>query len=263
MSGKLIAPKFQSRFVDSGEKSNLNLQYDGATKVYVGGTQVTIQPPLKLNTEGVDDNHAVTKGYVDNLAIELEEEIDAITPSVERGEWSYTNTGVASIRGSYSMNTDTFDAGLGDPANIFAAAENIVLNERDLGGTIHSFANVEPGQLLEIFESGDSDYGLYEIIKAEAKSGGGVNSTPAYNYWSIDVKLVRTGVGHKADAKARFKIFSPPSGGEAGGFVMKSGDTITGPITIDDPSKLNRDNHLINKAYVDNLFDFSQYSELS
>jgi hypothetical protein len=130
------------------------------------------------------------------------------------------------------MNTDTFDAGLGDPANIFAAVENIVLNERDLGGTIHSFANVEPGQLLEIFESGDSDYGLYEIIKAEAKSGGGVNSTPAYNYWSIDVKLVRTGVGDTAEAKARFKIFSPPSGGTADGFVLKSGDKMSGTLRV-------------------------------
>jgi hypothetical protein len=189
--------------------------------------------------ETADDDVAVNKKYVDERdeflqqeIIELEEEIDAIAPSVERGEWSYTNTGIASVRGSYSMNTDTFDAGLGDPANIFAAAENIVLNERDLGGTIHSFANVEPGQLLEIFESGDSDYGLYEIIKAEAKSGGGVNSTPAYNYWSIDVKLVRTGVGDTAEAKARFKIFSPPSGGTADGFVLKSGDKMSGTLRV-------------------------------
>jgi len=250
--------------VENRGGSYLGLKHKGTTKVYVGATDVSIandikfnrsqgsiissnvQEVLKVNDRNVaylgqiiEDDSLVTKEYVDTAdkalrqdIIELEEEIDAIAPSVERGEWSYTNTGVASVRGSYSMNTDTFDAGLGDPANIFAAVENFVLNERDLEGTIHSFANVEPGQLLEVFESGDSDYGLYEIIKAEAKSGGGVNSTPAYNYWSIDVKLVRTGVGHKADAEARFKIFSPPSGGTADGFVLKSGDTMTGDLEI-------------------------------
>ena len=260
MSGKLIAPRFQSRFVDSGEKSNLNLQYNGDTKVYVGGTQVTIQPPLKLNTEGVEAEHAVTKGYVDNLVIELEEEIDAIAPSTERGHWAYTNTGVANLPGSYSMYSDMLSEGLGDVASIFAAVENFVINQRDLEGNNHAFNDVQPGQLLEVFEEGDSDYGLYEIIEVQQKEGG---TQTKFTYWSLDVKLVRTGSGDKAETRARFKIFSPPSGGEAGGFVMKSGDTITGPITIDDPSKLNRDNHLINKAYVDSLFDFSQYSELS
>ena len=220
--------------------------------------------------ETADPDTAVNKRYVDERdellrqdIIELEQEIDAIAPSVERGEWTYSDTGIASSAGSYSMNTDTLDAGLGDPADIFAAVENVVINEKDKAGTIHSFANVEVGQLLEIFEAADSDYGLYEILDVTEQTGGGTGPIPAYTYWSLDVALVRTGQGHKASGLARFKIFSPPEGGTADGFVLKSGDTITGPITIDDPSKLNRDNHLINKAYVDNLFDFSQYSELS
>ena len=277
--------------VDNTQNSSLRLRHNGSTKVYVGGDAISIasdikfnravsaiissnvQEVLKVNDRDIaylgqilEDDSLVTKEYVDTTdealrqdIIELEEEIDAIAPSVERGEWSYTNTGVASVRGSYSMNTDTFDAGLGDPANIFAAVENFVLNERDLEGTIHSFANVEPGQLLEVFESGDSDYGLYEIIKAEAKSGGGVNSTPAFNYWSIDVKLVRTGVDDKADARARFKIFSPPSGGTADGFVLKSGDTMEGPgaLTIKTTKDIDFTKPASNTAYLSFKNDYN------
>jgi len=54
--------------LDSGQSSNLLLKHNGATKVYVGSTLTTFQEQVKLNKQGTDDNHAVTKGYVDNAA---------------------------------------------------------------------------------------------------------------------------------------------------------------------------------------------------
>ena len=72
MTGDLIvnaevhADVVETLVVDSGENSNLLLKHDGNTKVYVGSSQVTIQNPLKLNTEGTDDGHAVTKKYIDD-----------------------------------------------------------------------------------------------------------------------------------------------------------------------------------------------------
>ena len=178
--------------------------------------------------ETADPDTAVNKRYVDERdellrqdIIELEQEIDSIAPSVERGEWTYSDTGIASSAGSYSMNTDTLAAGLGDPADIFAAVENVVINEKDKAGTIHSFANVKVGQLLEIFEATDADYGLYEILDVTEQTGGGTGPIPAYTYWSFDVALVSTGQGDTAAGLARFKIFSPPEGGTADGFVLE------------------------------------------
>ena len=52
--------------LDSGQSSNLLLKHNGQTKVYVGSTLTTFQEKVKLNKQGTDDNHAVTKGYVDN-----------------------------------------------------------------------------------------------------------------------------------------------------------------------------------------------------
>jgi hypothetical protein len=84
MTGDLIvkadvhAERVETLDVDSGENSNLLLKHDGNTKVYIGGTQVTVQPPLKLNSEGVDSEHAVTKGYIDALDAKQAAEISTI-----------------------------------------------------------------------------------------------------------------------------------------------------------------------------------------
>ena len=250
--------------VDNTQNSSLRLRHNGSTKVYVGGDDISIASDIKFNRaagtviatsvqdvlkfgtneiaylgETIEDDDLVTKKYVDETdeelrqdIIELEQEIDSIAPSVERGEWQYSDTGLATNSGSYSMNTDTWDNGLGDPADIFAAVENIVINEKDKAGTIHSFDNVELGQLLEIFEETDADYGLYTILDVNRQTGGGTGVIPAYTYWSFDVALVRTGQGDTASGLARFKIFSPPEGGTADGFVLKSGDEMTGELEL-------------------------------
>jgi hypothetical protein len=184
-----------------------------------GGVKITGIPTPTF--ENPNSSLAVNKGYVDQRdeeirqdIIELEQEIDSIAPSVERGEWQYSDTGLATNAGSYSMNTDTLVDGLGDPADIFAAVENIVINEKDKAGTIHSFANVEVGQLLEIFEETDADYGLYTILDVTQQIGGGVGAIPAYTYWSFDVALVRTGQGDTASG------------------LVKSGDEMTGELEL-------------------------------
>ena len=75
MTGDLIvdadvhAKRVETLYVDSGENSNLKLQHDGITKVYVGREQVTVTNPLQLNTEGTLDDHAVTKKYIDDTFI--------------------------------------------------------------------------------------------------------------------------------------------------------------------------------------------------
>ena len=66
--GDMQASSLRTLNVDSGNASNLNLKCNGATKIYVGSNATTIQGPLKLNTQGVQDDEVVTKGYVDSVA---------------------------------------------------------------------------------------------------------------------------------------------------------------------------------------------------
>ena len=250
--------------IDNAQNSSLQLRHSGNAKVYVGDTDLSIASDIKFNRaagsvvrtnvqdilnigseeiaylgRSIEDEDLITKKYVDdtkdflqNEIIELEEEIEAIAPSTERGTWAYNPVGNVSIPGSYTMYTDTRDNGLGNVASIFAAVKNIALNEKDLNNTVHSFGGTEPGDLLEIFEEGDSDYGLYSIISIEKLSNpnpGGI----AYTYISIDVDLERTGNGDKAETRARFKVFKAPSGGDASGFVLKTGDEMSGNLIID------------------------------
>ena len=192
--------------------------------------------PVILKDEGVEDNEAVTKKYIDDKAlylqneiIELEEEIDAIAPSVERGRWSFTAVGTVAQPGQFTMYDADF--GNGSPTGLFMSARSIWFNELDLDGTPHSFANVREGELLEIFIDGSPEYGLFSVV-GEAHDETQTGS----KFWVIDVDFVRTNETTTAIGPAeicRFKIFEAPSGGEATSFVMKSGDTMSGNLDID------------------------------
>jgi hypothetical protein len=109
------------------------------------------------------------------------------------------------------------------PTSIFADAKSIWFNYQDLNGNIHDFSKVNDELLLELFEQGDADYGLFTIDDSRDETDG---VTP---YWVADVTLSKTGVGHAANDIARLKIYEAPSGGDAGSFVMKTGDTMEGP----------------------------------
>ena len=214
---------------------------DGAQTKYVLSTLKNEITTSVIVDDSSKDISLTTKLYVDEKdqklyqdILELEQEIDAIAPSTQRGHWNYTDSGQASAAGSYTMWTDTFDEGLGNLASIFAAAGNIAINPTDSDGNFNDFSDVEAGQLLEIFEEGDQDYGLYKVdhVQKRVAINAGMVS---YEYWSIDVTALRSGPGDKANGNARFKFFNQPTGGDASEFVRIAGDTMTGTLEIDVP----------------------------
>ena len=163
---------------------------------------------------------------IKNDIIELEEEIDAIAPSVERGTWRMTLSGSTSSRGLLTMYDDTF--GQGSPIGIFAQVKSIWFHEEDIAGTPHGFNNVDPGHLIELFVEGEPDYGLFEVVEVHDQTVGSPNP-----YYAIDVNFVRAlSNTAKADPNdlVRMKTFQAPSGGTADGFVLKSGDQMTGEL---------------------------------
>lgn len=145
--------------------------------------------------------------------VELEEEIDAIAPSVERGTWTFNLGGVVGSKGQLTM----YDGmnGSGSPIGLFTSVKSVWLNELDNDGTPHGFANVNEGDLIELFVQGEDDYGLFTVVEAHDESQG------AAQYWVIDVEFVRSlSASSKADNAddVRVKIIQPPSAeGESGG----------------------------------------------
>ena len=130
----------------------------------------------------------------------------------------------------------------GDPAIAL-----IQLSKVDNEGVAHTYADVEEGQLLQLFEDGNADYGLY-LIEDVAGS-----DDPAMTAVTFTVSPV-SGSGEATEGDlARLKIFSAPSGGTADGFVMKIGDTMEGPgplIFKNKQSTTNYNNPPSNTSYL-------------
>jgi hypothetical protein len=123
------------------------------------------------------------------------------------------------------------DFGSGSPTGLFKSVKSIWFNEIDSDGTQHGFADIDDGELLEIFVDGSPEFGLYEVKGAAHDETQGATS-----FWVIDVQFIRTNEDTTAVAPGelcRFKVFHAPSGGEAGDFVLRSGDTMTGNLKID------------------------------
>ena len=66
ISGSFTANELKSTVLNSGQDSNLSIQRNGETKILVGANIIQMQKQVKLLQEGTDNDHAVTKAYVDN-----------------------------------------------------------------------------------------------------------------------------------------------------------------------------------------------------
>jgi hypothetical protein len=179
---------------------------------------------------------------VKNQIIELEEEIDAIAPSVERGFWTMNLLGTVANQGQMSLYDDDYTS-VGNPTGLFKDVKSIWLNERDNAGTPHGFAGVEAGELIELFVQGADDYGLYEVVDIHDETNG------AAQWWVIEVTFVRTLEDASTTSTGdiiRVKIFNAPEGGSADEFVLKEGDDMTGRLSMEQTAEL--ENFLIPQA---------------
>ena len=150
-------------------------------------------------------------GSIRNDIIELEEEIDAIAPTLERGQWLFNPLGHGSNPGLYGL------LALGIATNEYAQADMIVINSIESDGNIHNFADVEEGHYLEVFSPDDGDYGLY-LVKANNGESAGGNS-----YWNFDIEHLRSN-RPLADAEGlcRIKFFKLSEGADVDTFVVKT-----------------------------------------
>jgi len=197
----------------------------------LSGTTVSFTGNRITNlVDPTNQQDAVTKHHLDNeLTLiqseitDLEEEIDAIAPSVERGVWKM-GTGSNPSSGKFNLHTDT-TAGQTD----FDVVNVIKISPTDNDGNSHSFATTEALQLIQILNQDNDGMGLYEIDSVEDFSGAG---TPHWKFTVTFISAYGTPAGTTVDALSRIKIFDAPVAGNAVDFVAKAGDTMTGDLTI-------------------------------
>jgi len=196
----------------------------------------------------------------DEKIAELEGEVDDLKPSIERGEWTYnaspedSNNPVAGEYHAYVVVSDSYcqqklaecyaEANKGDTPEADAAACNrengdcvdkigeidpdvpwhevqwLVMARTDDSGRIHDFGDVVPGMYVEAINLDGSGHGLYVIKNKSVNLGrAGLEVEPVHS------------TGHP-NGKAVVKIFKMAEAPNPDDFVRKSGDEMTGQLTI-------------------------------
>ena len=175
--------------------------------------------------------------------VELEEEIDAIATSVDRGSWAW----------DFNV-TNYLDARLGsgkfymvrepDLAVVteYKDAARIVFHEDDLEGENHVFDDTMIDRVLMLFDRPDDDF-LESVITA-VETTSGTHGTAYIVH--VNVAQSKGSPTNAPDAqgvyKARLNIFEQPSGGTVGEYVLKAGGdpggVMSGILTMGDTTQM-------------------------
>jgi hypothetical protein len=157
----------------------------------------------------------------DDAITELEEEFENLLPSLDRGSWRY-NEDFTKPPGKFGFRTD----GGGLPTT-FADVARIILNAEDDAGEPHGFGDIKVDSYIQLFQDGENDTAIYHVDELPAASG---------DEFTIEVSFVRAeGDYPELDELFRFKFYEIV-GGDAGAYVLKTGDTMSGKLefAIDD-----------------------------
>lgn len=218
----------------------------------ISADQVIQDQRISANELGTQDLYSITDNHntrinansaliLDNRndIIELEEEIEALAPSLERGNWNYSSTGIASA-GQFTMYNIT-----GDVTDDYNSVATIFVNPVDSSGLSHGFSDVSDGSYLEIFDADDEDFGLYQVTDIDDQTGG---QSP---FWIFTVDFVKANKSpNEANGVARFKFFELADAADPTAFVLKAGDTMSGPLNLQDEEDIPKYTLGDNKAYL-------------
>jgi hypothetical protein len=200
--------------LSSTEDGDVRLEATGGGELVARTIDETDVDEQIVNKRYVDQKEAFLQGEI----IELEEEIEGIAITSERGEWiSSTTANPGEFRMVNLMGQTTQDYNDETVVSIF-------FNNFDAQtpSVEHGWADVEVGMILELLDRPDSDYAIYEIT--------GVN--PGATVMSFDVAFIK-GVGEATlGDRTRIKIFAKPTGGSLEDYVRIAGDTMTGTLTM-------------------------------
>ena len=194
---------------------DVKLESRNAAEIVERTIDDTDVPKQITNKEYVDEKDAFLQGEI----IELEEEIEAIAITSERGEWiSATTVNPGEFRMINLMGQTTQDY-------TDETINSIFFNNNDANdpSVEHGWADVEVGNILELLDKPDSDYAIYEI------TGKTLGPTSV----GFDVAFIK-GVGEATlGDRTRIKIFAKPTGGSLEDYVRIAGDDMTGRLRMD------------------------------
>ena len=180
------------------------------------------EPTLAVNKEYVDTRDEILQQEI----IELEEEIDAIAPSTQRGEWHFDMSKTTPDPGDYYLvNSNNGNPVLTDQYN---ETDIVVFHNTDANGITNTWAGVELDELIQIFDQPDPDFVLGTIKEIDTAR------VPNSVWIRFDRERGEGSPDNNPDIKlSRVNIFKAPTGGSASDFVLKTGDEMSGPLKFE------------------------------
>jgi hypothetical protein len=209
--------------------------------VNVGGD--SMQGSLTMSQDPVLDLEVATKQYVDNnlgafaqSLITVEEQIEIISPSRERGLYTYSDSAV-SLNGEFHLNLNSYSA-----SSVFNVSQT------DNDGTVHGYGDVVVGDQVEILEVSTPNGLLGTVTTAPVISNGVVTIE-----FTTDRSLGNPVEGNIASLRI-FKVSETDYNLQEleAKFVRKdtlAGDTMIGPLAL--PGDPVSGNQAATKDYVD------------
>ena len=207
--------------------------------------------------DNIDETVCDKLDVIQREIVELEEEIDAIATSVDRGSWAwdfnvsnYLDARLGS--GKFYMVRDSDLAVVTD----YKDAGRIVFHEDDLEGENHVFDDTLVDKVLMLFDRPDDDF--IESVITAIETTSGTHGTAYIVH--VNVAQSKGSPTNAPDAegvyKARLNIFEQPSGGTVGEYVLKAGGNPGGVMTGDLTLNTTNDNQVYDHNQVDAKLTF-------
>ena len=105
----------------------------------------------------------------------------------------------------------------------FDQVDKIIFNKVDDAGEPHGFGDIKVDSYIQLFQDGENDTAIYHVDVAPVANG---------DEFEIEVSFVRAeGEYPTLDELFRFKFYEIV-GGDAGAYVLKTGDNMSGGLEI-------------------------------
>ena len=175
---------------------------------------LTLRDRLGETQYATEDAHATTKFYVDSRFREIEEEIDGIAPSVQRGTWYYNGTEATANRppGNGFFYLQKNNNGTQSVVSTYGACDQIVMSTQNSDGETIGFNSVVYQDIFSLFDLEDDGY-----VRGEVQSISNLGTHVIITITN-DASLVQP-VNQKL---SRLNIYKPPTGGDVSDFLKKN-----------------------------------------